>query len=179
MHRPARAFRRVPEQLARSLPARRWTGPRRGDRFEGPRFNPKPTRPQLFPMTADSTPQVPPAASGIERRQWPRAKADWPISLELPEGRYEARVRDISEAGVCFFLDRPVNLMTQLAIELDLPNGDEMLVIRGKGIVVRSEKLSERIDHYEVAVFMPDFNTEERSAIADFVADHPEYEPKA
>jgi hypothetical protein len=130
-------------------------------------------------MMADSTPEAPPSATGKERRKWPRAKADWPISLELPEGRYEARVRDISEAGVCFFLDRPVNLMTQLEIELDLPEQDGMLVIRGKGIVVRSEKLSERIDHYEVAVFMPDFSTKDRKAIASFVLEHPEYESKA
>lgn len=134
-------------------------------------------------MTADSAPDAPNSnpgeASGRERRRWPRAKADWPISLDLPEGRYEARVRDISKAGVCFFLDRPLNMMTALKIELELPlessDGERMdCVIRGQGIVVRAEKISERIDHYEIAVFMPDLTQAEKDAIEEYVTAHPE-----
>ena len=56
-------------------------------------------------MPVDPASTVPTQESGRDRRRWPRAKADWPITLDLPEGRYEARVRDISQAGVCFFLN--------------------------------------------------------------------------
>lgn len=129
-------------------------------------------------MTADSASNPTIQGSGRERRRWPRAKADWPISLDLPEGRYEARVRDISEAGICFFLDRPVKLMTQLQIELNLPHRGEVTVIRGTGVVVRSETLSEHIDHYEVAVFMPDFTARDKASIREFVEAHPEFEPE-
>jgi hypothetical protein len=129
-------------------------------------------------MTAESASNPTLEESGRERRRWPRAKADWPISLDLPEGRYEARVRDISEAGVCFFLDRPVKLMTQLRIELNLPHDGNISVICGTGVVVRSETLSEHIDHYEVAVFMPDFTATEKASIRAFVSDHPEFEPE-
>jgi len=125
-------------------------------------------------MTAPDAPQAP--TTGRDRRRWPRAKADWPISLDLPEGRYEARVRDISEAGVCFFLDRPLRLMTQLAIELELPGEGRSIPIRGTGIVVRCETIARALDHYEIAVFMPELNEVEKGAIRVFVASHPEFE---
>ncbi|MCB9916503.1 MAG: PilZ domain-containing protein [Planctomycetes bacterium] len=122
-------------------------------------------------MSADTAPQAP--KSGRERRRWPRAKADWPISLELPEGRFEARVRDVSQAGVCCFLDRPLDLMTVLGIELQFP-GPAGLVVSGRGIVVRSERISERLDHYEIAVFMPELSDADKAAIATYVEAHPE-----
>jgi hypothetical protein len=126
-------------------------------------------------MSADSASQAATRETGRERRRWPRARADWPISLELPEGRYEARVRDISQAGVCFFLDRPLKLMTQMAIELELPTAGSVMVIRGQGVVVRSEGISERLDHYEIAVFMPELTELEKGAIGMFVEGHPEF----
>lgn len=126
-------------------------------------------------MPADSASQAAPQGTGRERRRWPRAKADWPISLDLPEGRYEARVRDISQAGVCFFLDRPLKLMTTLAVELELPHSGKRTVIRGRGVVVRSEGISERLDHYEIAVFMPELSEAEKGAIGMFVEGHPEF----
>jgi len=115
--------------------------------------------------------------SGRERRRWPRAKADWPISIDLPEGRFEARVRDISRAGVCIFLDRPLKMMTTLAIVLELPGTPAPSEVRGQGVVVRSEKISNHIDHYEIAVFMPDLSEEQRTCIDEFVWSHPEMHP--
>lgn len=128
-------------------------------------------------MTADTAPQAP--ASGRERRRWPRAKADWPISLDLPEGRYEARVRDISESGVCFFLDRPLGLMTQLAIDLEFPSDKRPVALKGTGIVVRCETISKALEHYEIAVFMPELTDIEKGAIRMFVASRPEFESQA
>ena len=132
-------------------------------------------------MTADSASEVPTRESGRERRRWPRAKAGWPISLDLPEGRFEARVRDISQAGVCFFLDRAVELMTVLAVELELSLEENdgqcsKHVLSARGVVVRSEPISERLDHYEIAVFMPDLSEDDKLAIREYVAAHPELE---
>jgi len=124
-------------------------------------------------MPAKPAPKVSAPRSGRERRRWPRAKADWPISVDLPEGRFEARVRDISRAGVCFFLDRSLSMMTRLEIELELPVPSGEHRVRGEGVVVRSEKISEFLDHYEIAVFMPELSTEDKEAIGAFVDDHP------
>ena len=120
-------------------------------------------------MPAEPAPQASAPRTGRERRRWPRAKADWPISVDLPEGRFEARVRDISRAGVCFFLDRPLKIMTTLAIDLDLSQGGERKQVQGQGVVVRSEKISEFLDHYEIAVFMPDLTDEQKVIIDRFV----------
>lgn len=135
-------------------------------------------------MTADSAPPAPSPSSGRERRRWPRRRADWPIALDLPEGRYEARVRDISQAGVCFYLDRPLELMTTLAIDLDLPlelrqAGAARVRVQGTGIVVRCEGISDRLDHYEIAVFMPELDETQKELLAEFVRMHPEFEPEA
>jgi hypothetical protein len=110
------------------------------------------------------------AATPADRRRWPRAKADWPVQLSLPDGRFEARVRDISRAGVSFFLDRPVNLMTVLSVELDLPVEGGVRHVRGQGAVVRCEKISDRLDHYEIALFMSDLAEPDRDAVDGFVA---------
>ena len=53
---------------------------------------------------------------GAERRQHPRARADWPITIVLDDGVHEAKIRDVSRGGVCFFLDRPVPEMTALRL---------------------------------------------------------------
>lgn len=140
-----------------------------------------PRRPRSDPHLSDETDDMAsksarrnsPAGTGRERRRWPRAKADWPISVDLPEGRFEARVRDISQSGVCFFLDRPLSMMTRLAVELDLPIAESEHCVRGEGVVVRSEKISEYVDHYEIAVFMPELSEEDRRAIGAFVDGHP------
>jgi hypothetical protein len=106
---------------------------------------------------------------GRERRRWDRASADWPITLALPDGRFEARVRDVSQAGVCFFLDRPIAAMTVLAIDLELPVPSGKRYVKGRGVVVRCERISEHIDHYEIAVFLDDLAQPDRDALAAYV----------
>ena len=111
------------------------------------------------------------AAGEGERRRWSRASADWPISLGLADGRFEARVRDVSQAGVCFFLDRPVATMTVLAVDLELPVPGGKRLVKGRGVVVRCERISERIDHYEIAVYLDQLAQPDREVLAAYVAE--------
>lgn len=115
----------------------------------------------------------PATGSGRERRRWPRATADWAISLALPDGEFRARVRDVSRAGVCFFLDRPIPVMTAMRIDLELPVDEGKRFITGGGVVVRCEKISARLDHYEVALFLNDIAEPDQSALASYVAQRP------
>ncbi len=109
--------------------------------------------------------------SGRERRQFPRAAAEWPLTLSLPEGDFKARLRDISAAGLCFFLDRKVPEMTVLELELRLPNAaGEESALSCRGAVVRCEALSPHVDHYEVAVFLHDISDDHRKVIEDYVS---------
>ncbi len=125
-------------------------------------------------MTEDPAAIPQPTEADADRRQWPRADADWPIRLLLPEGHFEARVRDVSRAGICFFLDRPIAEMTSLRIDLELPVQEGMRFVRGEAVVVRCDKISDRLDHYEIAAFMNDMAGPDRDALEAFVELPPE-----
>ena len=63
----------------------------------------------------------------------------------------------------------------ELELEMETSDGEALIIgIRGHGIVVRSEKISERLDHYEIAVFMPELTDAEKEAIREYVSAHPE-----
>lgn len=123
-------------------------------------MNPPPTSTQ----PSDTQP------SGAERRQHPRAQADWPIHLMLDEGPAEGKLRDLSRGGVCFFLDRSIPIMTALRVQLELPVDDGVRHIIADGAVVRSEKISARLDHYEIAVFFQNLAEPDRNAVNAYVA---------
>lgn len=105
-----------------------------------------------------------------ERRRWVRAEIDIPVTLSLAAGKAEARVRDLSRAGVCFYLDRPIALMTVLELALDLRVEDGVRRIGGHGAVVRCEKIAKALEHYEIAVFLHEMADADRRCIEDFVA---------
>ncbi|HIG86145.1 MAG TPA: PilZ domain-containing protein [Planctomycetes bacterium] len=108
---------------------------------------------------------------GSNRRRYPRARGDWPVVVELPDGPHEARVRDVSKGGVCFFLDRPIPEMTLLSVEFDLPCSAGVRHIRGTGAVVRCSKISKALDHYEIAVFLTEMADPDRATIEAFVTE--------
>jgi len=109
---------------------------------------------------------------GRERRAHPRAPCDCSITIQLDDGPHRARLRDVSRAGLCFFLDRPVPEMTLLAVRIDLPavGRADPARIDGRGVVVRCQPIARRVDHYEVAVFLNELGQEERERLDAFVA---------
>lgn len=116
-----------------------------------------------------SSPNAPDRPVGRERRKHDRALADLPVTILLDDGVHEAKIRDVSRGGVCFFLDRPVPEMTALRVEFDLPVAVGVRRISGQGAVVRCEKIGKHIDHYEIAVFMQDMAAPDRETIAEYV----------
>lgn len=122
-----------------------------------------PTRPNTPPEKRSGT-------TGSERRRWSRAGADLPVTVNLAGGRSEARLRDISRAGVCFFLDRPIPLMTVLELSVSLPVQAGLRRVGGHGAVVRCERIAKAVDHYEVAIFMHEMAEADRRTIEEFVA---------
>jgi len=120
-----------------------------------------------MPDSVSSSSGASTSPQGSERRQHPRANAEWPISIALEDGRYEARLRDISAAGICFFLDRRIPEMTVLGLELSLPSDERP--IRCTGAVVRCIPIGPHVDHFEVAVFLHDIAEPDRVALRTFV----------
>jgi hypothetical protein len=102
-------------------------------------------------------------SGGIERRRHPRRPVGWPLRISLPDGEHEARLRDISRAGLCFFLDRRIPEMTLLRLRIEPPaNGGPPEAVEGGGVVVRCRPLSPHVDHYEIAVFLNELDASNR-----------------
>jgi hypothetical protein len=110
--------------------------------------------------------------TGRERRAHPRASCDGTITLDLADGAHRARLRDVSRAGLCFYLDRPLPEMTVLAVRIDLPARAPRPAARieGRGVVVRSQAIARAVDHYEIAVFLNELDDAERATLDAFVA---------
>jgi len=108
--------------------------------------------------------------TGSERRRHPRVALDCPVTIALADGEFEARLRDLSTAGVCFFLDRRIPEMTVLRMVLPLPepNGS-VTTVRGSGVVVRCQPLSPHVDHYEIAIFLNEVEDEDRERLERYV----------
>jgi hypothetical protein len=123
-----------------------------------------------MPKRPSTPPSAQPDRPASERRRWTRADADLAVTVNLAGGRSEARLRDISRAGVCFFLDRPIPLMTVLELSVSLPIKGGLRRVGGHGAVVRCEKIAKAVEHYEVAVFLHEMAEADRRAIEEFVA---------
>jgi hypothetical protein len=109
---------------------------------------------------------------GRERRAHPRIACEGSLTLQLDDGAYRARLRDVSRAGICFYLDRPVAEMTVLAVRIELPARGAHAACRidGRGVVVRCLPISKGVEHYEIAVFLNDLVDSQRETLDRFVA---------
>lgn len=102
-----------------------------------------------------------------ERRRAPRALADFPIRLSPREGLAEAKLKDLSEIGLCCTTAAPLDEMTLVGIDLQLPGA--RTAMRVQGAVVRCERRRSSND-YELAVYFTEIGSDARSAIGAYVA---------
>lgn len=106
----------------------------------------------------------------VERRRARRAPLERPLVIETPEGALNCTLRDLSEAGLCFYADRPFHLdaLFALDVEADPGPGYPPLQIRATSAVVRCEPRGE--NRYEIALFFLELDRNSRVTIADYVA---------
>ncbi|MDP7063374.1 MAG: PilZ domain-containing protein [Planctomycetota bacterium] len=103
-----------------------------------------------------------------ERRRHPRLNVqDLPIILDSEN---PLRVRDLSQSGACFFSETPLRMMTHVrfAFNFQLPDG-KTVKAEGEGVVVRCERLSPALGHYEVALFFQDLYPGSPEAIRTYL----------
>lgn len=119
--------------------------------------------PQNNPETGE--PQM---AQNQERRRHPRTSIqDLPITLD---GDTPLRVRDLSQSGACFFSETPLRMMTHVRFSFDFPLTDGTNAhAEGEGVVVRCERISPALGHYEVALFFQDLYPGSDRAIRDYL----------
>lgn len=103
-----------------------------------------------------------------ERRRAPRAKAAFPIQIGPADQTRPARLRDLSEVGLCCVSGTAVAEMTSVAIDMQLP-GDKARH-RVQGAVVRCQRIrGSSPAEYEVAVYFMDANAAAKAAIRGYV----------
>lgn len=112
-------------------------------------------------------PERPSSPHGRERRRHPRLKVEnLPLSLDGSGG---LRVRDLSRSGVCVFSDKPLRMMTHVRFQFRLPR-QPASEVAGSGVVVRCERLSPALGHYEIAIFFQDFDAGAESTLMAYLA---------
>ena len=90
-----------------------------------------------------------------ERRRHPRYSVqDLPVLVD--DGSESLRVRDLSRSGACFFSETPIRMMTHVRFSFVLAGAGGDQVVQGEGVVVRCERISPAVGHYEVALFFQD-----------------------
>lgn len=103
-----------------------------------------------------------------ERRRHPRyAVEDLPVLVGGEES--ELRVRDLSCSGACFFSETPIRVMTHVRFRFALPGEAQGRSIGGEGVVVRCERISPAVGHYEVALFFQDLPADERKLLESYL----------
>lgn len=114
-------------------------------------------------------PESPNPRQGRERRRHPRHQvSDLPLSLE---GGQALRVRDLSRSGVCVFAEEPLRMMTHVRFRFDL--GKDAGEVTGEGVVVRCERLSPALGHFEVAIFFQQLDAGAEPRLERFLAQGP------
>lgn len=114
-------------------------------------------------------PESPNPHAGRERRRHPRHQvANLPLSLE---GGQALRVRDLSRAGVCVFADEPLRMMTHVRFRFEL--GAAAGEVSGEGVVVRCERLSPALGHFEIAIYFQQLDAGSEPRLERFLAQQP------
>ena len=105
--------------------------------------------------------------SPAERRNAPRADADFPVQLSADAGAQPAVLQNISQTGLCCHFPDPLTEMTLMAIDLNLPEG----AAKVKGVVVRCDKLRGMDPPtYEAAIYFTEMEPATRRAIDAYVS---------
>lgn len=105
-----------------------------------------------------------------ERRRHPRYSVqDLPVLVD--DGSDSLRVRDLSRSGACFFSETPIRMMTHVRFSFALPGAGGDQVIQGEGVVVRCERISPAVGHYEVALFFQDLADEHITVLENYLSE--------
>ena len=117
--------------------------------------------------------------SSQERRGDPRLTNNIPIRISQADGDMVTETSNISRSGVYCKVDRYIEPMTKLKLNLLLPirkNGkDVSKQVVAHGVVVRSEQIGDTNDH-NVAIFFNDMSQRDAESIADYVSSYLEHE---
>jgi len=113
-----------------------------------------------------------------EKRKYPRLK-DEGISLKVKSGDVETITKslDISASGVYCKVEKELPLLSRIKVILIVPSCDKRktgeartVKIETDGVVVREHPVivSEKIIHYDVAIFFDNISAKDREKLLDY-----------
>lgn len=107
-----------------------------------------------------------------ERRQAPRVSERVSLSLAGAEGVIQAETQSLSAVGAYCALDRFIPPLTEVELELGLPDGRQVRTIRCFGVVVRVEPVLTNPERgrYRTAILFRELRERDRAAISRYVA---------
>ncbi|HLF18179.1 MAG TPA: PilZ domain-containing protein [Candidatus Omnitrophota bacterium] len=108
-----------------------------------------------------------------ERRQHPRLENNIPIKIYHDDGDIVTETANISRAGIYCKVDKFINPMTKLKINLLIPLRKSGKTVTKKvnceGAVVRIEQVEGEAECYNVAIFFQNISKRDVEHITDYV----------
>ncbi len=123
----------------------------------------QPAEPEGSILVTDQK-HTPNRTSQKNRRRAMRVHGDLPLQIEARDARADARLRDISTAGLCCVFPEPIPEMTLIRIGIEVDGSRHDM----EGAVVRCAK--DRVsDGYEVAVFFTNLPERTKDSLHNYV----------
>jgi PilZ domain len=93
-----------------------------------------------------------------DRRSAQRARATWPVQIEMPGGQFvSGRVADISASGLRISVPTDIAVGTEIRLRITLPGSPDRIEVVGvDGLVVRSGEDGVAVDIMSVGGPLPD-----------------------
>lgn len=107
---------------------------------------------------------------GLNRRRFPRAKFPCLVKIVLdgkPADAVLTHTENVSIGGVCVIIKKHVDLFAPLMVEVDLMDGEDHIVCRGKAVWVVRRKATEaeKPSFYDVGIEFVDAKDTDRARI--------------
>jgi len=108
---------------------------------------------------------------GAERRKAPRSAESLPLAVTEGDVSVQAKMQNLSAAGMYCTMDRFIPPMTKLDLKLELTGSARPAKIRCVAVVVRVEPsvTDGEVMRYNTALFFTDLAERDRKAISQFV----------
>ena len=113
---------------------------------------------------------------GLNRRKFPRATFPCLVKI-VNEGElseiFLVHTENISACGVCVIIRKPMEMFSPLILEIDLMDGGENILCRGKVVWVVRRKATEQVKPscYDTGIEFSNINDSDRARI-DCVVDY-------
>ncbi|MBF0570211.1 MAG: PilZ domain-containing protein [Candidatus Omnitrophica bacterium] len=112
---------------------------------------------------------------GLNRRKFPRAMFPCPVKLvaagAAADNVFLTHTENISTGGICIILRKAMEKFTLLDVEIDLMDGQDHIICRGKVVWVVRRKATDPVkpSFYDMGIEYVDIKDEGRKRIQDLV----------